>query len=206
MALQDDVDWAGQLIDGYAGRAFRMGVAQADLDDAGVPLQMQVGAVDPDGWVEWRVLPSTLAEGDIIRLETEYRIMLPPAFRAYLLARFHLFDQLRSRRYDQQILMTDTPAQHPLKPLHEIIAAWRPLLEASYLPFAQWGDGWGPICFDTAQRRPDGEYAVIWLDHEPLISVGPDGCRRREAISGLAQPLYASSKEFLEDVFSSLDT
>jgi len=58
------------------------------------------------------------------------------------------------------------------------------------------------MCFDTSQRRPDGECPVIWLDHEPLITVGPENCRRREAISSLAQPLYASSREFLEDVFS----
>lgn len=148
---QDDVDWAGQLIDWYGVRAFRRGVAQLRPEDGGVPVEMQVGEVNGDGWVEWRILPSTLTDRDIAKLEAEYAIALPPPFRAYLLARLHLFDQLRSRRYDQLILMTATPAPAPLEPLRELITSWRPLLGARYLPFAQWGDAWGP---DVFRQRP----------------------------------------------------
>jgi len=100
-------------------------------------MEMQLGEVTGEGWVEWRVLPSTLTNDHIARLETEYRVSLPPAFRVYLLARLHLFDQLRSRRHNQQILMTDTRARQPLKPLRELMTAWQPLIDADYLPFAQ---------------------------------------------------------------------
>ena len=201
MAASDDNAIVGQLIDAYATGAWRMSVAAEDPADAGVPPEMQVGDVNPDGWVEWRVLPSTLKDADVGAIETEFRVQFPPVFRAYLLARFQLFDQVRSRRYDQQIFMTHTPAGKPLNPLRELMNAWLPLIEADFIPFAQWGDGWGPMCFDTVQRRADGECPIVWMDHEALAPLGPDICRRRELVVPFAQPLYNTFRELLLDVF-----
>ena len=201
MADADDSAFVGQLLDTYAIDAWRMGVAAEDPADAGVPPEMQVGAVDEDGWVEWRVLPSTLTEADVGALEGEFGVRFPPVFRAYLLARFQLFDQVRSRRYDQQIMMSDTPAGRPLQPLRELLEAWSPLIDAGIAPFAQWGDGWGPMCFDAVQRRVDSECPVVWVDHEVLVPLGPEGRRRREVVAPLVRPLYDSCREFLLDVF-----
>src|SRR5262249_54711272 len=91
MALAEDIAFVGSLLDAYAPRASDMGVASQDPQDAGVPPEMQVGEVNGDGWVEWRMLPSTLSEPDVAKLEEEFAIRFPPLFRAYLLARFHLF-------------------------------------------------------------------------------------------------------------------
>jgi hypothetical protein len=201
MAVADDSAFVGQLLDRYALDAWRMGVAPRDPAGAGVPPEMQVGEVNADGWVEWRVLPSTLKDADVGTLESEFGVQFPPVFRAYLLARLQLFDQVWSRRHDQQIFMTDTPAGKPLKPLRGLMKAWRPLIDAGFVPFAQWGDGWGPMCFDVAQRRSDGECPVVWMDHEALVPLGPEACRDREAVSPLVQPLYGSCREFLMDVF-----
>src|SRR2546422_9633751 len=110
MALSEDIAWVGQVLDTYAADDPRRGVASKSPQDSGVPVEMQVGQVDADGWVEWRVLPSTLSEADVTQLEKRFGIQLPPLFRAYLLARFHLFDQVTSHRHDQLILMTVTPA------------------------------------------------------------------------------------------------
>src|SRR5262245_51922061 len=153
MAVANDSAFVGHLLDAYASDAWRMGVAAEDPADAGVPQEMQVGEVNEDGWVEWRVLPSTLKEADVGALENDFGVQFPPVFRAYLLARFQLFNQVRSRRYDQQIFMTDTPAGKPLRPLRELLKTWQPLIDAGLIPFAQWGDGWGPMCFDAVQRR-----------------------------------------------------
>jgi hypothetical protein len=201
MATADDSAFVGQLLDAYAIDAWRMSVAANDPTDSGAPPEMQVGEVDADGWVEWRILPSTLKDGDVSGLENEFGVKFPPVFRAYLLARFQLFDQVRSRRYDQQIFMTDTPAGKPLNPLRELMTTWRPLIDAGFVPFAQWGDGWGPMCFDAVQRRAEGDCPVVWMDHEALIPLGPDRIRRREAVAPLVQPLYDSCREFLVDVF-----
>ena len=200
MAVGEDSAFVGQLLDAYAVNAWQTGVASKDPADRGVPPEMQVGEVNADGWVQWRVLPSTLKESDVEALEKEFGAKFPPVFRAYLLARFHLFDQVHSRRYDQQIFMTHTPAGKPLTPLQELMKAWRPLIDAGFVPFAEWGDGWGPMCFDATQRNSDGECPIVWMDHEALIPLG-DKCRLREAVAPLAQPLYDSCREFLVDVF-----
>lgn len=201
MTAAKDITFVGQLLDAYAVDAWRKSVASQDPKDAGVPSEMQVGLVDEEGWVEWRVLPSTLTEADVAAVEMEFGATFPPLFRAYLLARFQLFDQVKSRRHDQQIFMTDTPSRKPLKPLRELMKTWQPLIDAGYIPFAEWGDGWGPMCFDTSKRGTDGECPVVWMDHELLIPLGADKCRQRESVVRLAQPLYGSCREFLLDVF-----
>ena len=201
MGLAEDTAYVGSLLDAYGARAWKMHVAAEDPDDAGVPPSMQVGEVNEEGWVEWRVLPSTLTEADVATVERDFGVEFPPLFRAYLLARFHLLDQAKSQRYDQQILMTDAPENRPLVPLRGLLTAWRPLIDAGYIRFAQWGDGWGPMCFDTQARAADGDCPVIWIDHERVIPLGDEAARRREVVQALAQPLYGSCREFLLDVF-----
>ena len=201
MVIADDWDFVGHLLDQYAINAWRMGVGAVDPVDRCVPPEMQVGEVNAEGEVEWRVLPSTLPEADVTALEAEFGVEFPLVFRAYLVSRFHLFDQVRSRRHDQQILMSDTPAGKPLWPLRKLMTAWRPLIDAGFIPFAQWGDGWGPMCFDSSQRRNDNECRIVWMDHEALVPLGAEICRRREAVLPLVQPLYDSCREFLLDVF-----
>ncbi len=205
MASTEDIAWVGQLVDAYAVGADRRGVASERPEGPGVPPAMQAGEIDADGWVEWRVLPSTLSEVEVTQFEDKCGARLPPLFRAYLLARFHLFDQVTSRRHDQLILLADTPAGKPLAPLLQLVSAWRPLIHAGFIPFAEWGDGWGPMCFDTARRAPDGDCPVVWMDHERLASLSEEQCRTRKKVLPLAQPLYRSCREFLIDVFGQAD-
>lgn len=204
MAFADDNAWIGQLLDAYAAAAapeLRNGVASKSPYDSGVPAAMQVGQINAEGWVEWRVLPSTLTEAEITKLENKFGIHLPPVFRVYLLARFHLFDQVTSRRHDQLIQMTDTPAGKPLAPLLHLLSAWQPLIDAGFIPFAEWGDGWGPMCFDTDRRAQDGDCPIVWMDHEILASLTEQQCRMRKKVLPLAQPLYKTFRELLTDVF-----
>jgi hypothetical protein len=204
VAVENDLAFVGQLLDTYAECACRMGVAaedEEDEEDGGVPLSMQAGEVNEDGWVEWHVLPSTLKEPDVGALEREFGVQLPPIFRAYLMSRFHLFEQVVSRRYNQQIFMTYTPALKPLSPLRDLLNAWRPLIDAGFIPFAHWGDCWGPMCFDALSRARNDDCPVIWMDHEPLISLGPESSRQRELVLPFVQPLYKSCEELLVDVF-----
>jgi hypothetical protein len=202
MVLSEDIEYVGRLLDTYAEGRDRMHVAAEDPEDAGVPPDMQAGPVNEDGWVEWKLLPSTLSEGDIVGIEEQFGVQFPPLFRSYLLARFHLFDQVRSRRHDQQIMMTCVPSGEQLGPLEELMRAWQPVIGAGFAPFAEWGDGWGPMCFDLERRGEEGDCPVVWMDHESLISLGPEACSRREEVLPLAQPLYRSCREFLTDVFA----
>lgn len=201
MSFDDDSRFVGQLIDDFATRTCLMGIAADDTASFGVPPEMQVGEVDEEGWVEWRVMPSTLREAELQAFENEFRVQFPPVFRAYLLSRSQLFDQVRSRRYEQLIFMTDTPAGKPLKPLRRLMEGWQPLIDAGFIPFAEWGDGWGPMCFDAVQRRADGDCPVAWVDHEVLVPLGLEEFRRRETVLPLMQPLYDSCRDFLRDIF-----
>lgn len=201
MSLAEEITFVGNLLDAYSVEAFKMGVAAKNELSAGVPPAMHAGEVEPSGWVEWKMLPSTLQEADVAALEAEFGVRFPSLFRAYLLARHHLFKQVHSNRFDQLIFMTATPTGKPLKPLRDLLFAWRVLIDSQYVPFAQWGDGWGPMCFDAANLAEDGECPIMWFDHEVLIPLGEAKLRQRAAVLPFAQPLYDNSREFLLDVF-----
>lgn len=205
MGLAEDIDFVGRLLDDYAtgvtDTIAMMHVAANDPADRGVPPEMQVGIVNADGWVTWRMIPSTLTAPDVEAVEREFTAEFPPLFRAYLLARHHLFDQVQSRRHDQLIFMTDVPSRRPLRRLRDELRAWQPLIAADYIPFAEWGDAWGPMCFDGQHRAADGDCPIVWMDHERLIPLGPDRCRIRSAVQPWVQPLYDSFREMLSDIF-----
>jgi hypothetical protein len=202
MTLSDDIIYVQTRLEAYATvDAPHMSVASVN-GSGGVPPEMFDGDVDDEGWVAWKMLPSTLSLDDVSGLETELAIEFPPLFRAYLLAGFQLFDQVRSSKYDQQIFNVDVPSNNPLGPIRTLIEAWRPLLSAGFVPFAEWGDGWGPMCFDSENRCEDRDCPVVWMDHELLIPLGPDECSRRESVLPHVNALYDSYREFFDDVFS----
>ncbi len=205
MPPDEDTAAVGRMLDEYASGIpdpiFMMGVACEPGEDRGVPLDMQAGPVNRDGWVAWKVIPSTLSEAEVGALETEFGVQFPPLFKAYLLVRHHLFDQVKSRRYDQQIFMPAVPSRRRLGWLREEMRAWQPLVAAGYIPFAEWGDCWGPMCFDTERRGDDGDCPIVWMDHERLIPLGAERCRVRAELLPLVQPLYGSFREMLTDVF-----
>ena len=122
MALSDDIDDVQSTLKAYAGDYHRMGVASVD-GSGGVPPEMFDGDVDDEGWVAWKMLPSTLSLDDVVGLETEFTVEFPPLFRAYLLAGFQLFDQIHSSKYDQLIFNTDVPSNTPLEPIRRLIQA-----------------------------------------------------------------------------------
>lgn len=58
MSVAEDIAFVGQLLDAYAVDAYRMSIAMEANNDLGIPPEMQVGEVDDEGYVEWRVLQS----------------------------------------------------------------------------------------------------------------------------------------------------
>lgn len=142
-----------------------------------------------------------VARADVSLLEADFGIRFPPWFREYLLAAFQLCDQVGSVKYDQLIMNPDVPSNDRLGPTREMIESWRPLIDSNYVPFAQWGDGWGPMCFDTAQRREDDDCPIVWMDHALVIPLGTDKLRQRAAVEPCVNTLYASYREYFFDVF-----
>lgn len=201
MTLQDDIQYIQSLLNNFYSEYSAFGVAGEETSAAGVPPEMQAGEIDDEGWVQWKILPPRITMDAILELEASFKIVLPDLFRAYLMAACHRFDQVRSQKYDQLIFMTDVPSNNPLGPLKGILTGWESLIGAGYIPFAQWGDGWGPMCFDN-QQRSDGDCPIVWMDHELLIPLGPEQCSERNNLTPLAQPLYDNTRDFLEDVFA----
>ena len=169
---------------------------------AGVPVEMQCGEVNEDGWVAWRLLPSRVEDGDLAVLEAALSVTFPTELKAFLLARTHLFDQVRSPRHDQLICTISMPSNCPLGPFCELVDAWSPLLAARFLPIALWGDGWGPMCLDIGgSDDTDEDASVVWFDGEVLGPLGAEAVSNRAIVLPYAQPLYSGFREFLEDVF-----
>lgn len=198
MGLAEDITEIGRLIDAYDQQFPACHV----FNDDWPPLEIRGERLSTPDWVACRVLPSALAFPDVVALEQELGIQFPPMFRAYLLARFHLFDQVHAHHHNHQISWPPIPSRDSFRAVREYIRGWQTLIAAGYIPFAEWGDGWGPMCFDTARREPDGECPVVWMDHELLHHIGPEACGNRANVEPLARPLYASSRELILDVFT----
>lgn len=196
----------GRLTDAYFDAAHpirRKGVASRRATDFGVPAEMWAGPVEPSGWVDWKLLPSSLTDLDVARLEAIYGVAFPPSFEAYLLARFHCFRQFKSAKYQRTLSLPDLPSRDPFRSLRALLEGWRMLSRLELIPFAVWGDGWGPMCFDTRRRDAFGECPIVWLDHEKLLPFHERGATRDE-LAPLEQPLYPSFGELLLDVFGQL--
>lgn len=203
MSFVEDIEHFGRLIDAFHERYPACHVTVDHPGNTQPPLDMRAEQLSSPGWVACKVLTSTLKLADVESLESEFQIAFPPAFRAHLFARFHLIDQLHLRQHRNQLVSwPHLPSVKPLEPLREILRAWCPLLKAGYIPFGGWDGGAGPMCFDTASRDAEGECPVVWLDHELLFHIGPDGCTVRERVFPLARSLYNTSRELLLDVFS----
>jgi hypothetical protein len=202
--LDDDIALIGRMIDRFAASnpTLCWSGASTSPDDFGVPADMWASEVDGDGCVTWRVMPSTLKEHAVDRLQSDFDIDFPPIFRAYLLARHHCFDQLGSIKHSQVFMFPDVPTRDPLRKIRSTLEGWRVLLPAGLIPFAEFGDGWGPMCFDAGARRSDGDCPVLWLDHEQIIPLGDQKLGQRDLLRQFERPLYASFAELLDDVFN----
>jgi hypothetical protein len=196
MGLAEDVAEIGRRIDTLTARNPWCVVV---VDDDNPPPEIRGETLDSPGWIVSRVLPSTLTEIEVVAVEHLLGVQFPPSFRAYLLARFHLIDQCHAASFQNQLVCWPcVPSRQSFDPVVRYVRSWRALLGAGYIPFAQWGDGWGPMCFDTARRAPDGECPVVWMDHELLH--GP--LHHRSHVEPLARPLYANSREMIFDLFA----
>ncbi|MGF9698470.1 SMI1/KNR4 family protein [Paenibacillus sp. MABNR03] len=174
--------------------------AKTEEEDYGVPVEMQDGAVDEEGWVRWRMLPSTVTEDQIRELEQsfELHVPIPPLYRAFLSTRYVLNVYLR---YDDFVIgLPNLPSDRPLEDLHGLWSAWKPLISKGYVPFATYEDDAGPVCWDIRNPHGDEDYAVVWFDHEFLVN---DESPSRKQLEGWAKPLFPSFRDMLIPLASS---
>jgi hypothetical protein len=175
-------------------------------ESGGVPPEMFNGDVDEDGWVEWKIIPSTLSETDIVAFFNGYGITPPQTLVEYMKADFHLIDQVLSEKMD--ISLPEIASDNPFKKMKMMLEAWDFLVKAGYIPIAEMGDGWGPICY----KQSNG--SVVWFDHDELPSLyaPPKPSILTKFVKSLfkvqdtpitaeslEKPLYNSLDEFYED-------
>jgi hypothetical protein len=201
MILKEDVEFINNCLETYYEN--NMSDPYALRRPSGFPEDMMDGYVDEDDWVRWKLLPSNRKEEDVVEIERKYSIAFPPLFRAYLVARFHLFDEVYNDRVN--IEMPDLPSYDPYWKLITWLDGWKELISFGYIPFAIYEGGYGPVCFDTDHRMTDGDCPIVYFDHDILISISDEKTKINRSIIELhSQNLYGSFRELMRDLFLSL--
>lgn len=195
MIYQADKEFIERCLNSYASKMQLIHVAKKppfDVRDGGVPPEMFDSDVDAEGWVKWKMLPSTLTENDVVEIEKMLPEQFPPLFRAFLTTRFTMDIETPEAR------LPALPSDNPLGNLLLQLRGWSALLPSGYVAFAEDGNDTGPLCFDFNNRLADGDCPIVVFDHEHLANLGEELCGEREQVLSYAKPAYASFRELLE--------
>lgn len=165
----------------------------------GLPEDMRADgtAPDEDGWCMWKLVPSTVTDDDIAKLEEKYGLKFPNTVKAFLTAYHHDFrSPIGQNRID--------------KPLQGFSNLFNPHLTANnYLPFASDEDGYYIICLDLNADKDGDLCPVVQFDHEVFFDLQYDHEDKgeeipREKLEELAEDVSANFVEFLNDYFENI--
>lgn len=119
-------------------------------------------------WKPWKLIPSTVTDQDIEKLETDIGAKLPRCLRAFLTVYHHYFD--------------GPVGVNPISALFEAVRnAWNPLLvKNGYLPFTWNDDGYYIRCMDLANMPDEERCRIYQIDHEILFSMDEDTAQKEE--------------------------
>jgi hypothetical protein len=124
-----------------------------------------------DDFVRWQPLPWTTPVAAVEELEAMLPHSLPPLYRELILG--YRFLQVDLDRYD---LLANPPSDGLGGLSKEIFrdkGLSEVLLENGFIQFGRGsGSSYDPVCFDTSMRLPNGEPAVVRLDHEQILCYG----------------------------------
>ncbi len=197
MIHRADKEFVERCLDNYVAKTRLVGVAKEppfEREDGGVPFAMFDGEVDGEGWVQWKMIDSTVTENDIVEIEKMLPGQFPPLFRAFLTTRFTMEIET------PHVRLPALPCDNPFGELFSTLRGWATLFSANYVAFAADGNDAGCLCFDFGNRLPDADCPIIIFDHEQLITLGEQLCGAREQTSPLAIPVYDSFRQLLESV------
>lgn len=119
-------------------------------------------------WKPWKLIPSTVTDQDIEKLETDIGAKLPRCLRAFLTVYHHYFD--------------GPVGVNPISaPFEAVRNAWNPLLvKNGYLPFTWNDDGYYIRCMDLANMPDEERCRICQIDHEILFSMDEDTAQKEE--------------------------
>lgn len=169
-----------------------------------VPMDMRNGQVDEEGWIDWKIVNSTITMEEIEVIEQQYAIKYPELYKQFLRAYHYIELQFKNIKegssYKGDCAFIEMPRLLTGEGLSEVISLienWNPMLLAGYLPFAVGEDGQGPICFDLRNPNEQGDYPVVWVLHDYLHQVD-DAQQDGEAVRAFLQP-------YIREIFPSFE-
>lgn len=183
VSFEDDVAEVAHLLDEWAAR-------RGPLFTVGPAEPARVGDLDPDGWGEWRMLPSAVHPHQVDALERELGVRLPPFYRAFLCCRALL--DLDFGEYT----LPPLPCGDPLR---DVRAHLRARSGAGYIPFGSARGCGDPLCFDTLGPGQDGDCPVVVFNHDV---VPPGAWADRDVLQRYAAVVAPSFRVFLRALLS----
>jgi len=148
-----------------------------------VPKEMMVSTADKDGWYAWKLVPGTLTADDYNRVEAKFKAVFPENFIEW--HRRYFFD-------DGDCSIVRLPHSLPTRPLEEIIKNldWdipERLIPLGFIPFADDGNGIGPLVFDSRNSKDKKDFPIRVYDHE-----------YGGGLAGLSEIIFSSFEKMLE--------
>ena len=153
----------------------------AVLPASEVPHDLRASGPDADDCFRWQIRSADSAPW-IADFESKLPVPLPPSFREFVTTyRFAEFEA------DPIMFFANTgePVHHELADavFRDRIMS-KHLLDEGFVQFGrEAGGGYDPVCFDTNSMGWDGEYAVVRIDHEDMLTNGKVTVRQKLAES-----------------------
>lgn len=150
-----------------------------------VPPEMRQGEGQQDGWMQWKLVTSRLTEVDVAAFEKELPFCLPSLFRAFLVSYYVLDMDVGG------FPLSPLPSDAPLKYARHYLQQ-PSLWQIRYAQFAgaECGD---PVCFDLQASTPDGDFAVVTINHD---WIEPGDWIHRDRVEPHAERKANSFREF----------
>lgn len=98
------------------------------------------------------------------------------------------------------IYLPEMPSDLPLKQIEFQLDVWKPLVDVGYIPFGDYEDGWGPVCFDIMNRNENDDCPIIWFDHEELFNSDFEKGKSRLELDKMKKELYSNFQELMNNL------
>lgn len=120
---------------------------------------------------KWKPITSTITNAELDLFERKIGLKLPPSYRAFLQYKYFVEIDFPNRAINFPANMPDKR----LGVLEDYIFNYHEpelIIGKGYIYFADFED-YGLLCFDTNISVPDGEYPVVFINHEELEDIHP---------------------------------